>query len=74
MSRVLSCIVYRLILGINKVMEVSMKTNTILDEVMEIQEALKPLNYEVVGFDVPPQEPFTLKIVRIRSQSDGHNQ
>jgi len=55
-------------------MEVSMKTNTILDEVMEIQEALKPLNYEVVGFDVPPQEPFTLKIVRIRSQSDGHNQ
>ena len=36
-----------------------------LDVIKEIQEALKQLNYEVVGFDVPPQEPITLKLAII---------
>jgi len=36
-----------------------------LDIIKEIQEALKPLNYEVVGFDVPPREPITLKLAII---------
>jgi len=36
-----------------------------LDLIKEIQEALKPLNYEVVGFDVPPQAPITIKLAII---------
>jgi len=39
---------------------------TWLDVIREIQEALKPLKYEVVGFDMPPGEPLTVKLAIAR--------
>jgi len=51
-----------------------METDTMLDKAREIQEALKPLDYAVVGFDVPPQEPLIIKLVKVPPQSDGRTQ
>jgi hypothetical protein len=37
-----------------------------IEYITEIQQALKPLNYEIVGFDTPLNEPIVLKIIPIR--------
>jgi len=47
---------------------------TMLDTIAEIQEALKPLNYEIVGFDYPSGGPLTVKMYRFQPLSDGKNQ
>ena len=73
----MSSIVYRACLGENRAMEEGMEKEreTMLDNIAEIQQALKLLNYEIVGFDCPPGEPLTVKMAyRFQPQSDGHTQ
>jgi len=42
-----------------------------LDRIGEIQRALKPLGYEIVGFDTPLEEPLIIKLgwLTVPSQS-----
>ena len=36
-----------------------------LEYIEEIQQVLKPLNYEIVGFDTQIEQPLTIKLIRI---------
>ena len=40
------------------------KTETFLEHIAEIEKAIKPLNYEIYGFDKPYGEPLIIKLVQ----------
>jgi hypothetical protein len=37
-----------------------------LDYIAEIQKALEPLKYEIVGFDTKHGEPLVIKLVKVQ--------
>jgi len=45
-------------------MENQEKERTWLEIIEEIQGALKPLNWEIMGFDTPLNEPISVKLSR----------